>query len=318
MTTLDTIIQLLSQSFQQIHLVEGYKNAKKRYNDTGVIIFSFLYYQQRRVIKYYTLENISYEKIQERMHIINREYELARRVTNHPQFVKVFRHDKISIGNRYVGIVMQMEYFEHTMDKYIASKKKFSVAEVRNFLFEMSDALEYIHHRISNPFAHLDIKPSNIGIRKLQNGHLQYVLMDFDVSIDLCTEKTVNLPANASSGFTPGYASPEQMRLFGTGQGKITYKSDIYSTGVIAIEMLTGVMPNGKTSNFLSLIYSIPVELRNTCAQLCDIEAEKRPVVIRNVVGSQPAKPVGSNGLLIVSAVILIVILIVALAMYFS
>lgn len=322
MIPLNEIHGLLAHSFERLTLIESNKQAQERYNDAGVIIFSFFFNNQQRVIKYYTLENISYEKVQERIQIINKEYELARRVEHYPHFVKVYRHDKIKYHNKYIGIVMQMEYFDLTMNNYLRSKTGFTNGEIADFLFQMSDALEIIHHVIPKPFAHLDIKPANIGIRRLANGKMQYVLMDFDVSSDLVTngdgQKRIDFSGKTSAGYTPGYAAPEQVQRFTKGCGEVSFQADIFSAGRVALDMIYCNGSNQRAAlSTEQMLNGLNSAQKAIFLALCNERPEKRPYRIKQALGKGNSK-LNTEHLLIGSAVVIAAVLIVAVILYFS
>ncbi|MBC1319051.1 serine/threonine protein kinase [Listeria welshimeri] len=100
----------------------------------------------------------------------------------------------------------------------------FDADEVTRLMLMLSDALTELH---ANAIIHRDIKPSNIMISS--DGVLK--LIDFDASRVFEVGKnqdTVNLG-------TIGYAAPEQY-----GYSQTDARSDIYSIGVLMLELLRG------------------------------------------------------------------------------
>ncbi|MGF1625434.1 MAG: serine/threonine-protein kinase, partial [Alphaproteobacteria bacterium] len=92
---------------------------------------------------------------------------------------------------------------------------------------QVLDALNYAH---ANGIVHRDIKPGNIII--LKDGTVK--VTDFGIArID-----STSMTAHGSVVGTPSYMSPEQF----TG-GEIDRRSDIFSTGVVLFELLTGQKP---------------------------------------------------------------------------
>ncbi len=89
-------------------------------------------------------------------------------------------------------------------------------------------ALDYAHKR---ELIHRDIKPANIHITP--DGDVK--IMDFGLAI---TGATKRLTAMGRIIGTPAYLSPEQAQGM-----KLTFHTDLYSTGVVLYEMLTGSLP---------------------------------------------------------------------------
>jgi serine/threonine-protein kinase len=81
---------------------------------------------------------------------------------------------------------------------------------------------------------HRDIKPENI---LLQDG--QPVLADFGIALALSRAADDRVTATGLSLGTPQYMSPEQA----TGAREISRRSDIYSLGAVAYEILVGEPP---------------------------------------------------------------------------
>jgi serine/threonine protein kinase len=105
------------------------------------------------------------------------------------------------------------------------------IDEVRRLLCEISDALAYAHLR---GVIHRDIKPDNI----LLDGETGRAMVT-DFGIARAIESGTRLTVTGLAVGTPAYMSPEQA----VGEREIDGRSDIYSLGVLAYQMLTGRVP---------------------------------------------------------------------------
>jgi len=105
------------------------------------------------------------------------------------------------------------------------------IDEVRRILCEVADALAYAHLR---GVIHRDIKPDNILLDQ-QTGRA----MVTDFGIAWAMEAGARLTATGIAVGTPTYMSPEQA----VGERALDGRSDIYSVGVLAYQMLTGRVP---------------------------------------------------------------------------
>ncbi|GAA4059089.1 hypothetical protein GCM10022214_09400 [Actinomadura miaoliensis] len=106
-------------------------------------------------------------------------------------------------------------------------------AEAGRIVLAVLDALEHSHGR---DIVHRDIKPANIMVHRT-GGQVRVKVMDFGIA-KLMSETATRLTATGMLIGTPSYMSPEQA------DGKpADARSDLYSTGCVLYEMLTGRPP---------------------------------------------------------------------------
>ncbi|MEM7453788.1 MAG: serine/threonine-protein kinase [Planctomycetota bacterium] len=94
-----------------------------------------------------------------------------------------------------------------------------------------------IQHAHQQGVLHLDLKPSNVLVSKL-DGRPNPVVIDFGIA--RAVELTVNEKESGQITGTPRYMSPEQTRIR---PQKVDTRSDIYSLGVLLYEIVAHVNP---------------------------------------------------------------------------
>ena len=120
----------------------------------------------------------------------------------------------------------------------IAQNGAFSLGETVRILEKVALALDYAHGR---GVVHRDIKPANILLSE-ENGTLVPKVVDFGISRAAEDDDLAGETKLTRSGMivgTPEYMSPEQA---GSGE-KVDFRTDIYSLGIVAYEMLCGAPP---------------------------------------------------------------------------
>lgn len=124
---------------------------------------------------------------------------------------------------------MALEYIDgNGLEKHCNPPELLSPIQIAEILYNICYALEYIHNK---GYVHLDIKPANIMLSR--NGEVK--LMDFGVSRLL--KESVEKDSSATGSLY--YMSPEQTDP----KNSLDRKSDIFSLGVVAYQLLTGTRP---------------------------------------------------------------------------
>ncbi len=144
---------------------------------------------------------------------------------DHPAVMKVFE-----VPNR-TQVYMAMEWVDGKLLRYIIKEeKKLSAERATRITIGICRALEYIH---AHGVVHRDLKPENIMIGP--NDSVK--LIDFGIAGQEGARRLTFAKLSNLMG-TPDYISPEQVKGK-RGDGR----SDIYSTGIMLYEMLTGDVP---------------------------------------------------------------------------
>lgn len=154
---------------------------------------------------------------------------------NHPNIVAVYDTGEEVItapDGRGVSVpYIVMEYVEgHTVKELLADGTPVPIDEAVEIVSGVLSALEYSH---AAGLVHRDIKPGNIMLTT--DGKVK--VMDFGIARALADSQATMTQTNAVVG-TAQYLSPEQAR----GE-QVDARSDLYSTGVVLFELLTGRPP---------------------------------------------------------------------------
>ena len=154
---------------------------------------------------------------------------------NHPNIVAVYDTGEEIVSdatNRSIAIpYIVMEYVEgHTVKELISDGTAVPINEAIEIVSGVLSALQYSH---DNHLVHRDIKPGNIMLTS--DGKVK--VMDFGIARALTDSQATMTQTNAVVG-TAQYLSPEQAR----GE-TVDERSDLYSTGVVLFELLTGRPP---------------------------------------------------------------------------
>jgi serine/threonine protein kinase len=157
-----------------------------------------------------------------------REAETAAQLS-HPSIVPIYSVDEIE------GLVFFVMAFVNgeNLGKRLHDRGVLNVADVRRITREVADALSYAHER---GVVHRDIKPDNILLDATSG---RAMVTDFGIARAATEGDSGRLTATGMAIGTPAYMSPEQA----AGDRDIDGRSDLYSLGVVAYQMLVGEPP---------------------------------------------------------------------------
>ncbi len=143
---------------------------------------------------------------------------------NHPNIVEMY-----DVGEDDGDFYIVMEYVEgKNLKQLIKRRTRLSISEVIDIMKQLTDGIAHAHDSF---IIHRDIKPQNILI--LDNGLVK--ITDFGIAVAL--NSTQLTQTNSVMG-SVHYLPPEQA----AGKGA-TFKSDIYSLGILMYELVTGTLP---------------------------------------------------------------------------
>ncbi|XP_028787146.1 probable LRR receptor-like serine/threonine-protein kinase At3g47570 [Neltuma alba] len=126
-----------------------------------------------------------------------------------------------------------MEFMSNgSLDRWLYSHNNcLDILTRLNIMIDVAVALEYLHHGSSTPVVHCDVKPSNVLLDENMVAHLT----DFGIA-KLMGEEELEIYTKTLA--TMGYMAPE----YGS-KGVVSIKGDVYSYGILLMEMLTRKKP---------------------------------------------------------------------------
>ncbi len=182
--------------------------------------------QRRVAIKVLPPELAFQDEIRQRF---MREAQTAARLS-HPHIVPIHGVDE---GGGLVYFVMGLVDGE-SLGARIKRRGQLPAEEVRRIMKETADALSAAH---AFSVVHRDIKPDNI---LLEGTRGRVMVTDFGIAKALSAAGSGATLTGAGVAIgTPAYMSPEQA----AGEREIDGRSDVYSLGIVAYQMVTGELP---------------------------------------------------------------------------
>lgn len=183
-----------------------------------------------------------------------KEIDILKRIPSHPNVIKLF--EVFSDENFYYLV---FEYAElGDLISYFYKNELFEGMLLKKFVFSILEGLNHIHNY---QIIHRDIKPDNI----LMNKDFSPKIADFGISNIYKEGEKIK-----DTGGTPMYLAPEVIEE----EGKIGYKTDIWSTGIVVYLLTFGETPfKGKDINqlFLEILNKYDYNFDNKDADLKDL-----------------------------------------------
>ncbi|KAL6634804.1 hypothetical protein ACP70R_027475 [Stipagrostis hirtigluma subsp. patula] len=175
-------------------------------------------------------------------------------------------------GNDFKAIVFEfmpngsLEDWLHPYSNGQSVERHLNLHRRVNILFDIAYALDYLHFHSAAPVVHCDLKPSNVLLDADMVAHVS----DFGLAKILSEGCSSLEPSTSSMGFrgTIGYAPPE----YGAGN-LVSTQGDIYSYGIIVLEMITGRSPtSNEFDGALGLREHVEMALNNNVMGILDMD----------------------------------------------
>ncbi|KAJ7966169.1 Lectin receptor kinase [Quillaja saponaria] len=156
-------------------------------------------------------------------------------------------------------LLLVYEYMQNgSLDRFIGAKDVLEWKTRYNILTGLASALLYLHEECGNPVVHRDVKPNNVMLDSKFHAHLG----DFGLARLLQNEEGAVTTILAG---TPGYLAPEVGFT-----GKATPESDVYSFGMVVLEVVCGRRSKGVMEENSLVDYVWNLNARNALLECVD------------------------------------------------
>jgi serine/threonine protein kinase len=188
------------------------------------------------------------------------DLQLRKAFSHEARLLNRLRHAALPVVTDYFAIgdrqFLVMQYIPGKDLEQLLNERKaqgqgvFVTSQVLRWADQLLDALEYLHSQ-TPPIIHRDIKPQNLKLTPRG----EVILLDFGLAKGIVTHQSQ--VSQSIRGYTPNYASLEQIRGTGTDA-----RSDIYSIGATIYHLLTGEMPQDALTRIAAILMGQPDPLK--------------------------------------------------------
>lgn len=212
-----------------------------------------------------------------------REWRILHRM-NHPSIVGL-RDFHLSDDPEFPSYLVMELLQGQPLDRLLEKRGRLGLPEASRYLKQLLEGLEYAH---ATGIVHRDLKPANLFIedRRLR-------IVDFGVA----KVQDQSLTVTGEMVGTPAYSAPEQVE-----SKSADARSDLYSVGVIAYQMLAGQLPwdskdplkmllqkaKGPRRPLEELNPAVTAEIASWIAHLMQNQPEQRPASAAEALGEMP------------------------------
>jgi serine/threonine-protein kinase len=207
---------------------------------------------------------------------------------DHPNVVAVFDVGHIDFPGELQGITyLAMELIKGASLRAYVGDAAVPIAERLRWLIDIARALGAAHEA---GLVHRDIKPENVMIR--EDGHVK--VLDFGIArrahgpVDPSSStESFALPTTGHGIVmgTPLYMSPEQLRA-----EPLDGRTDQFSWGILAYELLSGTMPWSVAHGSVAIVGQILAVVPRAIGELVDLPPNVAAAIMRSLEKSSAAR----------------------------
>jgi len=202
----------------------------------------------------------------------------------HRSVTDIIQWGRLSDRRQYIV----MEYLEgDNLEDVMARDGAMPIYRVLSIVSDVLDALSAAHKA---GVVHRDLKPSNIFIAKQSDGTQCVKLLDFglarQVPVNALEGEDGKLEKASMVAGTPEYIAPEQAKGLAA-----TPRTDIYSLGIVAFEMLAGKLPFHSQSTVEMMkehAYKEAPDIRDFAENIPDALAELLASMLKKLPEERP------------------------------